>query len=72
MTIVNADTARRTPDYRAGEVTFNLITHVAGRAGRGDEPWCVILQTHRPAHCAVRYATTHDYLAFARGEIVIR
>jgi primosomal protein N' (replication factor Y) (superfamily II helicase) len=70
--IVNADTALRFPDYRSGEVTFGLLTQVAGRAGRGDEPARVILQTYSPDHYAVRHATTHDYLGFAREEIVIR
>ena len=70
--IVNADTALHFPDYRSGEVTFSLLTQVAGRAGRGDEPARVILQTYSPEHYAVRHATTHDYLGFAHEEIRIR
>jgi len=70
--IVNADTALHFPDYRSGEVTFSLLTQVAGRAGRGDEPARVILQTYSPEHYAVRHATGHDYLSFARDEIRIR
>jgi len=70
--IVNADTALHFPDYRSGEVTFSLITQVAGRAGRGDEPARVILQTYSPEHYAVRHATQHDYLGFARDEIRFR
>jgi primosomal protein N' (replication factor Y) len=70
--IVNADTALRFPDYRSGEVTFSLITQVAGRAGRGDEPARVILQTYSPDHYAVRHAVTHDYLGFAREEVRLR
>ena len=70
--IVNADTALHFPDYRSGEITFSLLTQVAGRAGRGDEPARVILQTYSPGHYAVRHAQAHDYLNFARDEIRIR
>jgi primosomal protein N' (replication factor Y) (superfamily II helicase) len=70
--IVNADTALHFPDYRSGETTFALLTQVAGRAGRGDEPARVVLQTYNPEHYAVRHATTHDYLGFAREEIRVR
>jgi primosomal protein N' (replication factor Y) len=70
--IVNADTALHFPDYRSGETTFSLLTQVAGRAGRGDEPARVVLQTYSPEHYAVRHATTHDYLGFARDEIRVR
>ena len=70
--IVNADTALHFPDYRSGEITFSLLTQVAGRAGRGDEPARVVLQTYTPDHYAVQFAATHDYLGFARTEIVLR
>ena len=70
--IVNADTSLHFPDYRSGEVTFSLLTQVAGRAGRGDEPARVVLQTYTPEHYAVRHATTHDYRAFAHDEIRVR
>jgi primosomal protein N' (replication factor Y) len=70
--IVNADTSLHFPDYRSGEVTFSLITQVAGRAGRGDEPARVILQTYSPDHYAVRHAVTHDYRGFAHDEIRVR
>jgi len=70
--IVNADTALHFPDYRSGETTFALLTQVAGRAGRGDEPARVVLQTYSPEHYAVRHATKHDYLGFAREEIRLR
>jgi primosomal protein N' (replication factor Y) len=70
--IVNADTSLHFPDYRSGEVTFSLLTQVAGRAGRGDEPARVVLQTYSPEHYAVRHALTHDYLGFARDEIRVR
>jgi primosomal protein N' (replication factor Y) (superfamily II helicase) len=70
--IVNADTALHFPDYRSGEITFSLLTQVSGRAGRGDEPARVILQTYTPDHYAVQHAASHDYLGFARAEIVLR
>jgi primosomal protein N' (replication factor Y) len=70
--IVNADTSLHFPDYRSGEVTFSLLTQVAGRAGRGDEPARVILQTYTPEHYAVRHAVGHDYRAFAHDEIRLR
>jgi primosomal protein N' (replication factor Y) len=70
--IVNADTALHFPDYRSGEITFSLLTQVAGRAGRGDEPARVVLQTYSPEHYAIRHALGHDYLNFARDEIRIR
>ena len=70
--VVNADTALHLPDYRSAELTFSLLTQVAGRAGRGDEPARVILQTYSPEHPAVRHALTHDYLGFAREEIRAR
>jgi primosomal protein N' (replication factor Y) (superfamily II helicase) len=70
--VVNADTSLHFPDYRSGEITFSLLTQVAGRAGRGDEPARVVLQTYTPDHYAVQFAATHDYLGFARAEIRIR
>ncbi|MGA8016662.1 MAG: primosomal protein N' [Candidatus Dormiibacterota bacterium] len=70
--IVNADTSLHFPDYRSGEVTFSLLTQVAGRAGRGDEPARVVLQTFSPDHYAVRHALTHDYRGFAHDEIRVR
>ncbi|HZU77299.1 MAG TPA: primosomal protein N', partial [Dehalococcoidia bacterium] len=70
--IVNADTSLHFPDYRSGEMTFSLLTQVAGRAGRGDEPARVVLQTYTPGHYAIRHALTHDYLGFAHDEIRVR
>jgi len=70
--IVNADVGLHVPDYRSGEATFALLTQVAGRAGRGDQPARVVLQTYSPGHYAVRHAVGHDYLGFAREEIRFR
>jgi primosomal protein N' (replication factor Y) len=70
--IVNADIALHFPDFRAAEKTFSLLTQVAGRAGRGDEPAQVILQTYSPEHPVVELASAHDYEAFAELELEAR
>ncbi|MGA7088857.1 MAG: primosomal protein N' [Candidatus Dormiibacterota bacterium] len=70
--IVNADIALHFPDFRAAEKTFSLLTQVAGRAGRGDEPAQVILQTYSPDHPAVQFAGAHDYEGFAGQELEAR
>jgi len=70
--VVNADTALHFPDFRAAERTFQLVTQVAGRTGRGERGGRVLVQTFTPEHPAILAATRHDYDAFARHEMPIR
>ena len=67
--VVNADVAMNLPDFRASERTFQLLTQVAGRAGRGERGGEVIVQTSLPHHYAIRCAVEHDYLKFAEKEL---
>ncbi|MBO3091049.1 primosomal protein N' [Schleiferilactobacillus harbinensis] len=70
--VINADTALGMPDFRASERTFQLLTQVAGRAGRGDKPGAVIIQTYNPDHYAIQLASHQDYESFFRREMVVR
>jgi len=70
--VVGADAALGFPDFRAAERTFQLLTQVAGRAGRGGTPGKVILQTYFPDHYAVQYAAQHDFIGFYEKELRFR
>ncbi len=70
--VVSADTTLNLPDFRASERTFNLLTQVAGRAGRGKDGGKVIIQTYTPGHYAIATASNHDYTSFYKREIVLR
>ncbi len=70
--VISADANLNLPDFRSGERTFNLITQVAGRAGRGDLGGEVIVQTFTPEHFAVNLAAKHDYHGFYLREIESR
>ncbi len=70
--VISADAMLSLPDFRASERTFQLLTQVAGRAGRGERPGRVVIQTYYPEHPAVRLACNHDVTTFLSEELVFR
>jgi primosomal protein N' (replication factor Y) (superfamily II helicase) len=70
--IINADLGLHLPDFRAGERTFQLLTQVAGRAGRGDVEGEVVVQTFTPFSPSIQYARHHDFEGFAEQELEFR
>ena len=70
--VINADMSLCVPDFRSSERTFQLLSQVSGRAGRGKYPGEVIIQTFNPDHYSIRYAKNHDYLNFYKEEMAIR
>lgn len=70
--VMAADTALNFPDFRSAERTFQLLTQVAGRAGRGDKEGRVVVQTYNPDHYSIVAAANHDYDGFFEQEIVFR
>lgn len=67
--VISADTSLNVPDFRSAERTFQLLTQVSGRGGRGSSPGRVIVQTFNPNHYAVTMARDHDYLGFYEKEL---
>jgi len=67
--VISADTGLALPDFRSSERTFQLLTQMAGRTGRGDEPGRVIVQTYSPTHYSIQYAAKHEYIGFFEEEI---
>jgi len=70
--VLNADTALNLPDFRSSERTFQLLTQVAGRAGRAEKAGQVLIQSYNPEHYAIRFAKDQDYEGFYAYEMSIR
>ena len=70
--IICADLSLNFPDFRAGERTFQLLAQVAGRAGRGESPGQVIMQTYNPKHFSIVAAQNHDFTDFYSREVIFR
>jgi primosomal protein N' (replication factor Y) len=70
--VISADTTLNMPDFRAAERTFQLLTQVSGRGGRGESPGAVVIQTLNPGHYAIQRTRTHDFAGFYEDEIALR
>jgi len=70
--VVAADSSLNVPDFRAAERTFQILSQVAGRGGRGDQPGLVVIQTFTPYHHSIRRAQEHDYTGFYNNELPTR
>ncbi|MGH9366150.1 MAG: replication restart helicase PriA, partial [Thermoanaerobaculia bacterium] len=70
--VLSADTLLNFPDFRSAEKTYQLVSQVAGRSGRGESPGTVHVQTFHPQHPAIRLAAAHDLHGFARQELEFR
>ncbi len=70
--VMNADTSLNIPDFRSSENTFDLLSQVSGRSGRGEKNGSVMIQTFNKEHYAIKYAKSHDYVGFYQEEMVIR
>jgi primosomal protein N' (replication factor Y) (superfamily II helicase) len=70
--VISADQSLGIPDFRAGERTFQLVTQVAGRSGRGDEMGRVIVQTFNPEHPSIKFALQQDSVGFLKEELKLR
>jgi primosomal protein N' (replication factor Y) (superfamily II helicase) len=72
VAVVLADLSLNMPDFRSAERTFQLLTQAAGRAGRGERPGRVVIQTYSPYHYSIRAASEQDYARFIRREMELR
>lgn len=70
--VINADGVLNTPDFRSAEKTFQLLTQVVGRSGRGDDPGTALVQCINSDHFAIRLVQTHNYEEFYRRELLVR
>ena len=70
--VINSDTSLMIPNFRSSEYTYQLLSQVAGRSGRGKKEGNVIVQTHNPDHYAIEFSKTHDYISFYNQEMKIR